>query len=119
MKSINGTEMIECPPIDRDAMEMDDSGYWFLIRVSFRYGHIEVAVCHKEVVNTPMTLDDDGENKKHIKEIFFGKCAQDIYHKILRETEYVNYLTHAAYLGKELKKAEIALALGIKDHYQE
>ena len=91
---------------------MDDSGYWFLIRPNFRYGTIEVAVCHKDACNAM----EEGPSK-YIKVIYFGRCAQDIYYKILRETEYVNYMTHAAYLGKELKKAE--LALGIKEPYQE
>ena len=113
MKSQQGLEMIECPPIDRDSMEMDDSGYWFLIRPNFRYGTIEVAICHKD---HSQPLEDEN---KHIKEIYWGRSAQDIYHKILRETEYVNFLTHAAYLGKELKKAELALVLGIQKFYQE
>lgn len=111
--------MIECPKVNRDTIEMDPSGWWFLIRPNFRYGHIEVAACHNDVVNIPMTLDEEGETKKHIKEIFFGNCAQDIYFHILDNTKYITLMTHAAYLGKELKKAELALALGIKGHYQE
>lgn len=107
-----GRPMIECPRIDRDAIAMDESGYWFLIRPNFRYGHIEAAVCHADA---PTLIDDS----KNIVEIYFGVCAQDVYHKILNDTKYVTSRTHAAYLGKELKKAELALALGIQKFYQE
>ena len=110
--------MIKCERVDRDAIEMDPSGYWFLIRVNFRYGHIEAAACHNDGPHPEHWLDED-ETTKKIKEIFIGQCAQDIYHHIFEKTTYVTSLTHAAYLGKELKKAEIALALGIKGHYQE
>lgn len=100
--------MIECPRIDRDQMEMDDSGYWFLIRPNFQQGVIEVAVCHQS-----------SKLAKHVTDVYYGANCQDIYYKILRERPFVNFLTHAAYLGKELKKAEIALAIGLKDFYQE
>lgn len=102
--------MIECHRIDRDSVEMDSSGYWFLIRPNFQQGIIELAVCH---------LSSD--TPKHIVEIYYGVNAQDIYHKILSESGgyQITQLTHAAYLGKELKKAEFALALGLKDFYQE
>jgi hypothetical protein len=112
--SIEGFTMIECPHLDRDLQEMDASGYWFLIRPNFEQGVIEVAACHKA-----------SPNPKNISEIYFGSSAQDIYQGIFKNnnpnpgTAYVTSLTHAAYLGKELKKAEIALALGIKETYQE
>lgn len=107
-------EMKECRPIDRDAELMDPSGFWFLIRPNFRHGIIEVAVCHRDFCNSMV----DGP-MKYAKEICYGRSAQDIYHELLLGKPYVTLMTHAAYLGKELKKAEIALALGIKDHYQE
>lgn len=104
--------MIECPKIDRDNIQMDPSGYWFLIRPNFRYGFIEAALCHREFGDQTM----DG---KYIVDIFSGASAQDIYTEILTDKPYVTLMTHAAYLGKELKKCELALALGIKGHYQE
>lgn len=127
IKSKHGLKMIECPIIDRDAIEMDPSGYYFLIRVNFRQGFIECAVCHKDINNTAFVLEGEPGEKiagVHIKEIYYGRCAQDIYHKIVESypnggTEYVTLLSHAAYLGKELKKAEMALVLGIPNHYQE
>lgn len=117
MKTESGIDMVECPSIDRDAMEMDPSGWWFLIKPNFRYGYIEVAACHKEGPHPNFLADD--EKARKIREIFYGRCAQDIYHMILRQRDYITAPTHAAYLGKELKKAEIALALGIPKFYQE
>lgn len=105
-----------CAEINRDDIKLDPSGWYFLIRCNFQYGYIEVAACHKDVVSPEFMFQ---EYVKHVKEIFRGRCAQDIYHEILEKREYVTSLTHAAYLGKEIKKAEIALALGIKGHYQE
>lgn len=111
-----GFDMIECPRVDRDAQDMDTSGYWFLIRPNFEQGFIEAAACHK-----------DSARPKNIVEIYYGTSAQDIYCEILKsvmprsvpDKPYVRDFTHAAYLGKELKKAELALAIGIRDHYQE
>lgn len=101
--------MIECPHLDRDLQEMDPSGYWFLIRPNFEQGVIEAALCHK-----------DSSKPKNIIQIYYGANAQDIYTEILSQLlPYVTLMTHAAYLGKELKKCEIALALGIRDYYQE
>lgn len=115
MKSQEGIEMVECPTIDRDDIEMDPSGWWFLIRPNFRYGHIEVACCNNEA---PRNFDG-----KRIALIAYGRSAQDICHYIFNSLydnkKMVTTLAHAAYLGKELKKAELHLALGIKDGYQE
>ena len=116
MQSLEGFNMIECPRLDRDLQVMDPSGYWFLIRPNFEQGVIEVAVCNKS-----------SDKPKNIVEIYYGRSAQDIYTKILSAdyyggvsiSSYKTVFIHAAYLGKELKKAEIALALGIRDYYQE
>lgn len=102
--------MIECLRVDRDTIRMDPSGYWFLIRPNFRYGIIEVAVCHATLPS---------RTSKKIVKIYWGVNAQDIYDELLTDKPYVTLMMHAAYLGKELKKAELALALGIKEHYQE
>jgi|TARA_Y100000310_G_scaffold144893_3_gene144218 hypothetical protein len=50
---------------------------------------------------------------------FRGKRAQDLYHAIFEyakehKLDWFTRLDHAAYLGKELKKAEFALALDEK-----
>ena len=47
-----------------------------------------------------------------------GKTVQEIYNVIFNELNIVIRLDHAAYLGKELKKAEIALEKG-EEYLQE
>ena len=85
-----------------------DMGCYVLIKVYRDRHEIGVAVCdYKHVI---------------LKE-FRGRRAQDIYMAIFRYAEekklkWFNSFEHAAYLGKELKKAEICLALG-SDYYQE
>ena len=124
MKSASGIEMKECPVFDRDAEQMDPSGWWFAIRPNFRYGYIECAACHMDVSNPERFMEADDNVARavvrHAREILTGRCAQDIYQFVFsKRPEYVTSYAHAAYLGKELKKAELALALGIKGHYQE
>jgi len=95
-------EMIDCPsfhPI-KDFI-MDDSCY-LLIRINRVDTKIEVGIC----------------NYKHeLLKGYQGVRAQDIYYRLLKDG-WIKRLDHAAYLGKELKKAEIALATG-SDYYQE
>ena len=79
-----------------------DKGSYVLIKI-YRDSHqIGVAVCDY--------------NHAILKE-FRGRRAQDIYHSIFDYSEKHNKkwftkLDHAAYLGKELKKAEMCLAVG-------
>lgn len=77
-----------------DAKEfvLDPKGY-FLIKVDRKKGLIEVGFC----------------KSRNIIEIkIAGKKALDIYMTILRE-KIIDRTDHAAYLGRELAKAEIAL----------
>jgi tetrahydromethanopterin S-methyltransferase subunit A len=76
---------------------MDNSGY-FLIRVDLERGLLEAAHCKKLGI---------------IDKIFEGKKPQDIYYEIHKEG-LISRIDHAAYLGKELCKAHIALKQGIK-----
>lgn len=81
-----------------DAQEfvLDQKGY-FLIRVIPEKKIIEVGFCkEKNVVEIKVT----------------GKNATEIYQTILRE-KIIDRLDHAAYLGRELQKAAIALQLGV------
>ena len=102
-------EIIECKPYDDYKDHKNDNGCYVLIRVDFEHFEIHVAV----------------SNYKHeILKVFKGKRAQDIYTAILNYEEknkltWFNQKQHVAYLGKELKKAEIALALGNTGYYQE
>lgn len=85
---------------------MDESGFYLKIKVDFTTRRIGVLVCDCE---------------HHGVETFWGRQAQDIYWWILndvRSDDWFQDKTHIAYLGKELKKAEIALATG-SSYYQE
>ncbi|MDP3990366.1 MAG: DUF4346 domain-containing protein [archaeon] len=75
----------------------DPKGY-FLIRVNYKDKQIEAAYV---------------TNKHAIKKIIFGKTAQEVYTPIIK-MKLVSKLDHAAYLGKELAKAEICLKKKLK-----
>ena len=102
-------ELIKCPVYDpiKD-FRRDPTGVYVLIRCDVKKSQIEVAVC----------------DKKHtIIKAFHGRKAQDLYYTIFEyEKNYkLKWFTrkdHAAYLGKELKKAEYAL-LKKEDYLQE
>ncbi len=85
-----------------------DDGCYILVRIYRDTFEIGVAIC----------------NYKHeILKEFRGRRSQDIYNAIFKYSEdkklnWFNRLDHAAYLGKELKKAEMCLVLGC-DYYQE
>jgi len=102
-------ELVSCPPYDplKD-FHRDPTGAYVLIRCDIENSLIEVAVC----------------DKKHtIIKAFRGQKAQDLYYTIF-EYEKKHKLTwfsrkdHAAYLGKELKKAEFTLS-GKENYVQE
>ncbi len=87
---------------------MDPSGFYVLIRINPNNSLIELAVCDKKHV---------------IIKAFQGKKAQDLYYTIFiyekkHKLEWFTRKDHVAYLGKELKKAEWALA-GKEDYVQE
>lgn len=77
--------------------KQDPSGY-FLIRISQETKEISVGFCTNDNV---------------LKAEITGRNAEEIYNTILREG-LVSSLQHAAYLGLELYKAEVALKLNIK-----
>lgn len=85
---------------------MDESGYYILIKVDFATRQIGLRIM---------------DSNEQIIEDFWGVQCQDVYCKVLddeRAKEWFTNLKHIAYLGKELKKAEIALATG-GSYYQE
>ena len=75
----------------------DTKGY-FLIRVNEKKKRIEAGFCNYKHVVTKM---------------IYGQNAVDIYHTLIRH-KLLTRLEHAAYLGKELYKAELALKYGKK-----
>lgn len=101
------TECTDYDPIKH--FKRDPSGNYILIRPNFETARIELAVCDKNHV---------------IENIFVGRRAQDIYHGIFEfekknKKSWFREKQHLAYLGKELKKAEIALATGNNAYFQE
>jgi dihydropteroate synthase len=72
--------------------KQDKVGYW-LIRIDRSKKQIQAGFCKKDNL---------------IETIVTGNDAEDIYNTILRE-KLVKSMQHAAYLGYELMKAEVAL----------
>ena len=103
-------KIIDCPKHDPYKLFFrDPTGVYVLIKIDFEFYRIELAIC----------------NKNHeIVAIFRGQTAQDVYYTILQtekksKTEWFKEKTHLAYLGKELKKAELALSMGQNAYFQE
>ena len=109
-KPVEGLETIECREYDqyRD-FKRDPAGFYVLIRVNSSAKRIEAAIC----------------DKKHaIIKAFRGRKSQDVYNAIFEyekknKTEWFKEKSHIAYLGKELKKAELALVQGNGTYWQE
>ncbi len=102
-------EIIDCPVYDpiKD-FRRDPTGAYVLIRCNIKNSFIEVSIC----------------DKKHtILKTFRGRKAQDLYYTIFEyekkhKLEWFKRKDHAAYLGKELKKAEFGLS-GKEPYVQE
>ncbi len=101
-------EIIKCKEIESHKDFKMDKGCYVLIQIYRNTAEIGVAIC---------------SYKHKILKEFRGKRAKDIYHSIFKYNEknkkrWFKRLDHAAYLGEELKKAEISLASGT-EYYQE
>jgi len=77
--------------------KMDPKGY-FLIKVDREKKLIEVGYVQKD---------------NRVEKIIVGKIAMEVFNTIIRE-ELISLLQHAADLGAELQKAEIALKENIE-----
>ena len=103
-------ETINCPQYDHYAdFRRDPTGVYVLIRLNWHISRIEVAICDKD---------------HHILKVFSGRTCQDLYDTIFKyekkySLKWFVEKTHIAYLGKELKKAELALTLGQTSYFQE
>ena len=75
---------------------MDTVGY-FLIKVNREKQQIEAGFC---------------KSGNKVEKIIIGKTAMEVFNTIIRE-DLISSLQHAADLGAELQKAEIALQLGL------
>ena len=91
MINYKDAKIIEAKYNDLEEFQLDPKGY-FLIRIN-KEKQIEVGFCKKD-------------NKIEI--IIKGKTPIEIYQTILREN-IIQKPDHAAYLGRELQKAYIAL----------
>lgn len=105
-----GVKPVHCKPYDpyKD-FRRDPSGYYVLIRPNFETLVIELAICNKEHI---------------IEAIFIGRSCQDVYDTIFQQEkklhkQWFKDKGHCAYIGKELKKAELALVLGQNNYFQE
>lgn len=76
---------------------MDPTGY-FLIKINKDKQQIEAAFC---------------KSQNKVEKIIIGKTAMEVFNTVIRE-KLVSSLQHAADLGAELQKAEIALNQKIK-----
>ena len=83
--------------------KQDPKGY-FLIRIN--KGFIEVAHVKNDHSNNPRF-------NKEKPTVIKGKNAEEIYNTIIREN-LISLKEHAAYLGSELQKAEIAMKNKLK-----
>ena len=109
-KQSEDCQILECLEYDGyKNFKRDPTGYYVLIKVNFEFVRIDVGICNK---------DHD------VVQIFRGRKSQDIYNAIFKYEKEHNVTwfqekTHIAYLGKELKKAELALVLGNSSYFQE
>ncbi len=95
-------EVIQVPKWDDYKDFKTDAGCYALVRIYWDKYEIGVAIC---------------DYKHTILKEFRGRRPQDIYVAIFNYMEkhnlkWFNRLDHAAYLGKELKKAEICMSIG-------
>jgi len=103
-KLSNDFEVIGAKKFDDYKDWIQDNGCYVLVKVYKDAKEIGVGICNY--------------NHEILKE-FRGKNARDIYTSIFSYSEkhgknWFTRLDHAAYLGKELEKAELALAKGFE-----
>ena len=105
-KSIAKTKdfkIVQCPDYNPIRDYHKDGGCFFLIKIYPDKKEIGVGVCDYDI-------------NLHVE--YRGKTAQQLYFHILNTGNHVTRHDHAAYLGKELMRAEYALKTGA-DYTQE
>ncbi|QQG38635.1 MAG: DUF4346 domain-containing protein [Candidatus Woesearchaeota archaeon] len=95
------SETVECNYDEIKDYKYDPKGY-FLIRINKEKKQLEAAYCRQD-------------NK--VLKVFTGKKPQDIYYAVCK-LGLVSHYDHAAYLGKELEKAFLALKYNL-DYIQD
>ncbi len=97
VKIANDCENISATEDAMNEFVADPLGY-FLIRLKRESGEIELGFC-----STPNV----------VSAVIVGKMPKELYDTIIRK-KLVSRLEHAAYLGRELHRAYVALKLGIE-----
>ncbi len=103
-------------------IELDPAGY-FLIYVDTNAGllcakHFSNTINEKGLACDPTTgkpLSVRGKNVRQAVQVFTGRTAKELCIKIFEDKETpcpITYLDHAAYLGREFVRAEMALING-------
>ncbi|MEL6555542.1 MAG: DUF4346 domain-containing protein [Cyanobacteria bacterium J06621_11] len=103
-------------------IDLDPAGY-FLIYVDPEAGlicakHFSNTINDKGLACDPETgkpLSVRGQNVRRETQVFTGRTAKELCMKIFEDKENpcpITYLDHAAYLGREFVRAEIALING-------
>jgi len=87
-------KVTHCPEYSHIRDYKQDPRCYILVNVDKEKKEIVVGICNYQ---------------NQLLEEFRGTTAQQIYNCILNQRNYISRLDHAAYLGKELKKAEFAL----------
>lgn len=94
----SGAKEVDAEYDDEKEFVLDDAGY-FLIRIDRKKRLIEAAFCGK---------------KNEVELVVRGKTPIAIYHTILAKEKLALRPEHAAYLGRELQKAYLALENGLE-----
>ncbi len=103
IKKVSEFKSTQCPEYDHIRDYHQDPSCYILVDIDRESKEIIAGICNYQ---------------NQLVEEFRGKIAQQIYYFMLNERKYITRLDHAAYLGKELKKAEMALATG-QEYIQE
>ena len=96
MKIIKPKKLIKIKA--KEGKWIQDPKGFFLIKPNYKAKTLHVGVC---------------SNDYKLKYEIIGKRAQEVYYTIIR-MKLVSKLEHAAYLGKELKKVELAIKYKLK-----
>lgn len=97
LKSIKKAEKVEKIRAKESPWNQDPKGF-FLIKPNYKDKTIHAGFCTNDNV---------------LRYEIIGKRPQEIYHTIAK-LGLISLYEHAAYLGKELKKAELAIKYSIK-----
>lgn len=90
-------EIVNVIEKDPNKVKLDKAGYFVIVPKP----------------NADEILVEHYSNANKLLRIIKGYNARDIYWSII-ENDWVTELSHSAYLGKELTKAEMAMKLGFK-----